>query len=42
LENNVFIYFKEYEEDRQSLSSPSEKLVETVGTSISLLELVEK
>jgi hypothetical protein len=34
----VFIYFKEYEEDRQSVTYPSEKLVETVGASISLLE----
>ena len=35
---NAFIYFKEYEEDKQSLTYPSEKLVETVGASISLLE----
>jgi hypothetical protein len=40
LENNVFIYFKEYEDDRQSLTYPSEKLVETVGASISVLESV--
>ena len=33
-----FIYFKEYEEDKQFLTYPSEKLVETVGASISLLE----
>jgi hypothetical protein len=38
LENNVFVYFREYEEDRQSLTYPSENLVETVGASISLLE----
>jgi len=35
---NAFIYFEEYEEDKQFLIYPSEKLVETVGASISLLE----
>jgi len=38
LATNAFIYFKEYEEDKQLLTYPSEKLVETVGASISLLE----
>jgi hypothetical protein len=38
LATNAFIYFKEYEEDKQSLTYPSEKLVETVCASISLLE----
>jgi hypothetical protein len=38
LENNVFIYFKEYEDGRQSLTYPSEKLVETVDASLRLLE----
>ena len=38
LATNAFIYFKEYEEDKQFLTYPSEKLVETVGASISLLE----
>ena len=38
LATNAFIYFKEYEEDKQFLAYPSEKLVETVGSSISLLE----
>jgi len=38
LETNAFIYFKEYEEDKQLLTYPSEKLVETVGASITLLE----
>jgi hypothetical protein len=38
LDTNAFIYFKEYEEDKQFLTYPSEKLVETVGASISLLE----
>ena len=38
LATNAFIYFKEYEEDKQLLTYHSEKLVETVGASISLLE----
>ena len=38
LGTNAFIYFKEYEEDKQLLNYPSEKLVENVGASISLLE----
>jgi len=38
LATNVFIYFKEYKEDKQFLTYPSKKLVETVGASVSLLE----
>ena len=33
----AFIYFKEYEEDKQFLTYPSEKLGETVSAAISLL-----
>jgi hypothetical protein len=35
---NVFIYFKKYSDTEQSLNYPSEKLVETVGTSINVME----
>jgi hypothetical protein len=38
LSTNVFIYFKEYSDTEQSLTYPSEKMVETVGTSVTLLE----
>ena len=38
LATNDFICFKEYVEDKQCLPYPSEKLVEAVGASISLLE----
>ena len=38
LVTNAFIYFKEYEEDKQFLTYPSMKLVETVSGSIILLE----
>ena len=38
LATNAFIYFKEYEEDKQCLTYPSDKLVETVSASITLLE----
>jgi hypothetical protein len=38
LATNAFIYFKECKEDKQLLTYHSEKLVETVGASISLLE----
>jgi hypothetical protein len=38
LATNAFTYFKEYEEDKQFLTFPSEKVVETVSASISLLE----
>jgi hypothetical protein len=34
----AFIYFKEYEEDKQFLAYPSKKLGETVSAAISLLE----
>jgi hypothetical protein len=37
LGTDAFIYFKEYEEDKQLLTYPSEKLVETVSASVSLL-----
>ena len=38
LATNAFIYFKECEEDKQFLTFPSEKLVETASASISLLD----
>jgi hypothetical protein len=38
LSTNVFIYFKEYSDTGQSLTYPYEKLVETVGTTVTLLE----
>jgi hypothetical protein len=38
LSTNVFIYFKEYSDTEQSLTYPSEKLVDTVSTSVTLLE----
>ena len=38
LGTNAFIYFKVYEEDKQLLTYPSEKLLETVGASVPLLE----
>jgi hypothetical protein len=34
---NVFIYFKECSDTEQSLTYPSEKLVETVGTAVTLM-----
>jgi len=34
----AFIYFKEYEEDKQFLTYPSKKLGETVSAAITLLE----
>jgi hypothetical protein len=34
LRTNVFIYFKEYSDTKQSLTYPSEKLVETVGAAV--------
>jgi hypothetical protein len=37
LATNAFIYFKEYKEDKQFLTYPSKKLVETIGASVSLL-----
>ena len=41
LVTNTFIYFKEYEEDKQFLIYPSEKLVEAVGASVSPLEIAK-
>jgi hypothetical protein len=38
LSANVFIYFKEYSDAEQSLTCPSEKLMETVGTAVILME----
>jgi hypothetical protein len=35
---SVFIYFKKYSDTEQSLTYPSEKLVETVGTAVTLME----
>jgi hypothetical protein len=36
---SVFIYFKEYSGTEQSLTYPSEKLVQTVGAAVTLMEL---
>jgi len=38
LSTNAFIYFKEYKDDEQSLTYPSERLVETVSASVTLLD----
>jgi hypothetical protein len=38
LSASVFIYFKEYSDTEQSLFYPSEKLLETVGTAVALME----
>jgi hypothetical protein len=38
LSTNAFIYFKEYRDDKQSLTYPSERLVETVSASVTVLE----
>jgi hypothetical protein len=38
LSTSVFIYFKEYSDTEQFLTYPSGKLVETAGTSVTLLE----
>jgi hypothetical protein len=35
---NTFIYLKEYRDDKQSLTYPSERLVETVSASVTVLE----
>ncbi|XP_033606755.1 uncharacterized protein LOC111862951 isoform X2 [Cryptotermes secundus] len=40
LSANVFIYFKECSDTEQSLTYPSEKLVETVGTAVTLMESI--
>jgi hypothetical protein len=34
----AFIYFKEYRDDKQSLTYPSERLVETVSASVTVLD----
>jgi hypothetical protein len=38
LSTNAFIYFKEYRNNEQSLTYPSERLVETVSASVTVLE----
>jgi hypothetical protein len=38
LQSNVFIYFKEYSDTEQCLTYPSEKLVETVGAAVTIME----
>jgi hypothetical protein len=38
LPTNVFIYFKKHSDTEQSLTYPSEKLVETVGTAVTLMK----
>jgi hypothetical protein len=38
LSNNAFIYFKDYKHNKQSLTYPSERLVETVGASVTVLD----
>ena len=38
LSTNAFIYFKEYKDIEQSLTSPSERLVETVSAYITVLD----
>jgi hypothetical protein len=35
---SAFIYFKEYRDDKQSLTYPSERLVETISASVTVLE----
>jgi hypothetical protein len=40
LTNRVFIYFKEYSDTEQSLTYPSQKVVETLGTSVALMEFM--
>ena len=35
---NAFIYFKQYVEDKQFLTYPSAKMVETVNGSVTVLE----
>jgi hypothetical protein len=36
LPTNAFIYFKEYRDNEQSLTYPSERLVETVSASVTV------
>jgi hypothetical protein len=38
LQTSVFIYFKEYSDTEHSLTYPSEKLTETVGDAVTLME----
>jgi hypothetical protein len=38
LSTNAFIYFKEYKDNEQSLTYPSERLVETVSASVTVVD----
>jgi hypothetical protein len=38
---SVFIYFKDYSDTEQSLTYPSERLVETAGTSVILTRVYD-
>ena len=38
LSTNAFIYFRKYRDDEQSLTYPSERLVETVSACVTVLE----
>jgi hypothetical protein len=38
MSTNAFIYFREYKEKEQSLTHPSERLVQSVSSSITLLD----
>jgi hypothetical protein len=38
LRTNVLIYFKEYSDTEQSLTNSSEKLVETIGATVTVME----
>jgi len=38
MSTNAFIYFKEYGDDKQCPTYPSERLVETVSTSVTVLD----
>jgi hypothetical protein len=38
MSTNAFIYFKEYKNEEQSLTYPSERLVQTVSYSVTVLE----
>ena len=38
LSTNAFKYFKEYDDDEQSLTCPPERLVETVNASVTVLD----
>jgi len=38
MSTNAFIYFKEYRDDKQCLTYPSARLVETVSTSLTVLD----